>query len=203
MDEQDTRVRMSDEQLVVLFKRCHKYALRNKCTEDTAQDFSSWAIVAVLDGHHPKLAWLFASYFRSLFGRKESKHNAIRREIYGGVSLDDTVSQHSDTLRHEIIADGRIEEREEQEPDPNIERVRNLAVVGQPRDVQEIVGYLSAGWSQTEIATFYGKSDFWVSWKLQRYRLALAQVVVSELKKRAPQSVDVDTRLEVNWVNIP
>lgn len=192
----------SDEALVALHKRCTAFALRRVSLED-AQDFASWALIAVMSGRHPegyrpKVDWLWVDWHRSQVGRRDSSNFALRSNLRSGDSLDAPLPD-SDTLGHEVFAAPGPEDDEGRAEQV---RVTQLALIGLPRREQRIAGMLLDGYQQSEIASVLGVSQPAVSVALREYRLRVARLAVQALKARAPENAAVDTRLRVQWVTM-
>lgn len=163
-----------------------------------AEDFAAWAVIAVREGHHPKLDWLFTDFMRSLMGRVDSPNSEIRSSVYSPDSLDRPVGPQSRTLLHEIVPSP-----EPQEKDPEIEKtIEQDAYLSVSPRTRELVDLLHWGKDQAEIARYLGKSECWVSHKLIEWKLALAKAHVRRLLRDSPKEAEIDTRVEVAWLEI-
>lgn len=188
-----TPKKYSDVELVTLFRRCFKWAMRKLKREEDAQDFGSWALVAVLEGRPAKLDWLWVDWSRESIGRKGTGTQAVKIAERYKTPLDAPMGGTETTLQEILPAP--------EKPEVDLE-LEDLAYVGLPRRTQRIVDMIHDGYSGKEIAALHHKSESWVWLQLAHWRLAVAKIGLARAKEKAPESVDVDTRVEVQWLVI-
>lgn len=196
----DTRTHYSDEELVAFFTRCHRFALRCRLSHETAQDFSSWALIKIMEGRATNPKWLLTDFYREHenHGRARSINYEERVEVNSPkIRLDQPVREDSDATLHEIVPAPEPEEH-----DVDLVEIEETAYWNCKPKVRQMVDMVRCGKNQNDIAMVFGVTAGRISQVMASWKLEIAKAHVAKLREAAPEAVSVDTRIEVQWLTI-
>lgn len=183
---------MTHEQIDRLQRRAHALAIKWGYSE-IADDFAQEAFVAIANGAHPKLEWLFIGFLREQYGSSRSAIGRLRQlaEKFA-IRLDAPISEDSDSaFTHDIIGSS------ESNPE-SIAETRESPISYGPltaREKEIAIMHFEEECSCEEIAQRFGVSSSRVSQILSNIRRTVT--VFTEYKTLREQTLCDDHFMEI------